>query len=1076
MVNAQDSYRNYVVSKSYLDETASGYTTSVQYFDGLGRKTQLASNASQPDGKFIYTYTQYDRNGRDSVAWLPRTGGSSPNYIRNFVSGTTAPYGLNDYPFSCTTYDAMSRPTESTTPGYEWHEQDKTKRYTYGTNTRDQVYVKKYIALSSSDEIITDNGSYDYATLFSEEYADEDGYTTVKYKDHRGNLILERHQNLNTYYIYDLYDNLRFVLTPRCTAIDTASLHQYAYIYKYDNLNRCIEKKLPSCASTTYDYDFADRVVFTQDGLLEEKGLYRITLYDHLGRLVLQGTTAEKDNRFLVSSVVSFSDNQGYRNTGYDLPFSPVADIDIEIVNYYDSYEFIGKWTSLANSSYYYDSHLADNTYAVGSLTGQMVATSDGHMLYNTFYYDQKGRVIDERHSTLYDKMYKVISEYSFTDKPTRITKVIPTNQLIGARECALTTSYTYNPNNDQLQTTSIQCGDNGTSHVVSSLTYDDLGRIATDYREEINDTIRYSQDLHGWTKGISGRYFTERLHYADNEEIPCFNGDISSQEWIASDDSLRVYSFIYNANDMLGSAIYKNITAGPSHNSRYDEKYIIYNSNGAITHLYRKGLRNSGTYGYIDMLTYTYDGEKVRKISDGVSSILSYSGAFEYQNNNTTGDDFEYNSAGMLIRDKDKGISLIGYNNIGLVDSIVFNSGAKVVYVYSMTGEKLRVRHYAAPPTVTRPSISPFVVGGDFNPHRPWVESYEEDMYYGDDVICSTAFYGYTYRSPIYKYYFGNGYLSFTADVSVSQPVFSYFSKDHLGNIRSVVRKYPNSGDVTEVQKTHYYPFGGIIADISTGTSEQNRLYNGKELDRSNNLWWYDYGARQYDPTAPRFLTPDPLAEKYYGWSIYGYCRNNPIKRIDVDGLYDWENIDSWSNYPVIAVFPIKRDDIMQIDYEAAQGVNLPIITVSDVSDLEAALNDLPLNGNSFDCIAFNSHGNKDQFYIGSERVDIERGLDDLKDNLEGKTIYIGACNTGQKDDFIQILAGDTNATIIAPEHRTPAGYKYDGSNFLNYGAFFDPTSTQYKKSNGLVTTTINNFTIDKNRGPHWDNKLYFE
>ncbi|MCI6198180.1 MAG: hypothetical protein MR670_13345 [Prevotella sp.] len=51
---------------------------------------------------------------------------------------------------------------------------------------------------------------------------------------------------------------------------------------------------------------------------------------------------------------------------------------------------------------------------------------------------------------------------------------------------------------------------------------------------------------------------------------------------------------------------------------------------------------------------------------------------------------------------------------------------------------------------------------------------------------------------------------------------------------------KNPTTNEISEVQQTHYYPFGGVIADISTGTSVQNKLYNGKELDASNNLWWY--------------------------------------------------------------------------------------------------------------------------------------------------------------------------------------------------------------------------------------------
>ncbi len=71
--------------------------------------------------------------------------------------------------------------------------------------------------------------------------------------------------------------------------------------------------------------------------------------------------------------------------------------------------------------------------------------------------------------------------------------------------------------------------------------------------------------------------------------------------------------------------------------------------------------------------------------------------------------------------------------------------------------------------------------------------------------------------------------------------------------------------------------------------------LYNGKELQEDFDLDWYslsrlfgNYGARMYDAQLGRWHVPDPMAEKYYGWSTYQYVRNNPIIRIDPNGMRD--------------------------------------------------------------------------------------------------------------------------------------------------------------------------------------------
>jgi RHS repeat-associated protein len=124
------------------------------------------------------------------------------------------------------------------------------------------------------------------------------------------------------------------------------------------------------------------------------------------------------------------------------------------------------------------------------------------------------------------------------------------------------------------------------------------------------------------------------------------------------------------------------------------------------------------------------------------------------------------------------------------------------------------------------------------------------------------------------------------------------YYLKDHLGNHRVVMNA---SGTV--VQATNYYPSGATIAERQTDQGIQPYKFGGKELDRKDNLNFYDYEARAYDPTLMRFTSTDPMMEKYYGWSPFAYCGNNPVNRIDPDGRIDID-VRTQQLYPQLAEY----------------------------------------------------------------------------------------------------------------------------------------------------------------------------
>jgi RHS repeat-associated protein len=112
------------------------------------------------------------------------------------------------------------------------------------------------------------------------------------------------------------------------------------------------------------------------------------------------------------------------------------------------------------------------------------------------------------------------------------------------------------------------------------------------------------------------------------------------------------------------------------------------------------------------------------------------------------------------------------------------------------------------------------------------------------------------------------------------------YYEKEERHNFLGLWKKSDGQKNCDS-----YYAFGLTFNSYTRENStQQNYLYNGKEMQDELSLGWNDYGARMYMSDIGRWGAMDQLAEKGRRWSPYTYAYNNPIRFIDPDGM---ESID---------------------------------------------------------------------------------------------------------------------------------------------------------------------------------------
>ena len=79
--------------------------------------------------------------------------------------------------------------------------------------------------------------------------------------------------------------------------------------------------------------------------------------------------------------------------------------------------------------------------------------------------------------------------------------------------------------------------------------------------------------------------------------------------------------------------------------------------------------------------------------------------------------------------------------------------------------------------------------------------------------------------------------------------------------------------------------PFGSCISNRGFSSAAYRYGFNGKEKETDGTADNYDFGARIYDGRLGRWLSVDPLFNKYVDCSPFIYCKNTPQICVDPDG-----------------------------------------------------------------------------------------------------------------------------------------------------------------------------------------------
>lgn len=938
----QSVNQNYVVTtapriKGVIDDatlkTASTDKSKVQigidYADGLGRTLQSVQWKASPLGNDIVSPKAYDAFGREAKNYLPYAPtGTAGNYRSDAITSAQASFynapttGVVQIPtatqvaYAETKFEAspLNRPVEQGAPGLSWKiGGGHTITQNYSVNTTADA-IKLWV-VSTATTGASQSSTYPAGSLNVTNTIDEDGNAVILFKDFEDRVISRKVQSgpgtyVVTDYVYDDLGNLRYVIPPASSASGSNTavaipssftesstvFLNYFYGYHYDDLARPIEKKIPGQGWQYIVYNSKDQPIMTQDANQKNLGIWMVSKYDALGRVITTGKLTSAASRSSLQSSADASVNatfESFTNVTANYGYTHISYPDLTgtggkvlTVIYYDKYDVLSNTAVNPSTSVFAAPSISIDTLEQnprGLQTAKLVnVLGTSNYMFSMIIYDKEGNVVKalEQHyqggGISVTKLNAVENQYSFQGRSTQTTrKHYLTSTTTPAVTIISTPSYDHMNRplllKQQYNTPTVM----GTTVNINKNDYNELGQLITKHLHSTAtgmppssgfiQHVDYRYNSRGWLSRINNSAATQDETYTtqldlfgeniDYDQVTNgiggtakYNGNISNIKWQAKWSSnitlpqqYKGYVFTYDAMNRLTNADYK--AQNSTDNTSYNE-VITYDELGNILTLTRK----NGTSTTLNSLVYNYMNGANR--SHMLMSVSDATGTEAYNSSYT------YDTNGNQLTDSKKTITApVLYNELNLPAQINITTGTKVLkYTYDATGKRLERLTTLAGSTV-------------------------EDRFYVDGIeyVANAIELIHTPEGRATPNGAGGAYI------------FEYNIADHLGNVRAVFGDKNNNGVLTTdeiLQTTDYYAFGRQITYSQGVTPNPDNiyLYNGKELQKD--LGEYDFGARYYDPIIARWNVVDPMAETSRRWSPYNYTLNNPFRFIDPDGM----------------------------------------------------------------------------------------------------------------------------------------------------------------------------------------------